>query len=154
MIDAITRLFPGYVLTDAQRKQISLNTDPQQSAARLSGAVESLARCLSDKADTPFDWRLIPVEWILPLIDLSRVSEGYHWSFSYTSQKIDENLLIELGRIVERYKDRGHDIDLICAEYQRRQGRNPDHAGLVFWLDALERGNRSAVFAAMVEGLG
>lgn len=125
--NAIQRLAPGYVLNDHQRDQIARNTDPT-AAKDLPGVVESIARSLADNAETPFDWRLIPTEFIMDEIDFSLATNGYHLGWNSTAQMFGSPRVFAIGKIVGRTEQTP-----LAAIYRAVLGREPDAAGLAFW---------------------
>lgn len=158
--EAVDRLHPGYVFSDVQRVEIARNDQPVMTAKRLPGLVQSMAESFANDAPYAFDWRLVPVEWMLDAVEFDRALAGLRIDFEGMAQRVGRRRCFQMGHIAAKAAEWGADqeIDRVAHLYRKYQDRLPDHDGLMFWLESLHRarGNqqaRSDIFDALVKGL-
>lgn len=160
VLEAVAKLSPEYELSAVQQVELARNPAPVQTAKRLPGLVQSMAESLAKDAPKAFDWRLVPVDWMLEAVEFDRDLKALRTDFEGMAQRIGRRHCFEMGYIAAKAAEWGADqeIDRVVHLYRKHQDRLPDHAGLMFWLEALHnaRGNqqaRSDVFDALVKGL-
>lgn len=68
---AVKSIAPDYVLSDTQLGAIHRNPRPDEQARILPALLQSMAESLVASCPADFDWRLVPVEWMLDHVDFA-----------------------------------------------------------------------------------
>lgn len=68
---AVAAIAPDYVLSETQIGAIHRHPRPAEQARILPALLRSMAESLVASCPVDFDWRLVPVEWMLDNVDFA-----------------------------------------------------------------------------------